>query len=79
MFLKYFSLIFLAFVLFADNCLAKASIAERKPQVMSASNITRPENRVHPKTSDSNRYEPTWESLDLRPLPQWYDDAKIGQ
>ena len=23
-------------------------------------------------------YEPTWESLDTRPLPQWYDDAKIG-
>ncbi|XP_068228221.1 alpha-L-fucosidase-like [Palaemon carinicauda] len=26
----------------------------------------------------SARYEPTWESLDTRPLPQWYDDAKIG-
>ncbi|XP_064114846.1 plasma alpha-L-fucosidase-like [Macrobrachium nipponense] len=24
------------------------------------------------------KYEPTWESLDSRPLPQWYDDAKIG-
>lgn len=23
-------------------------------------------------------YEPTWESLDTRPLPRWYDDAKIG-
>lgn len=23
-------------------------------------------------------YEPTWESLDTRPLPQWYDDAKFG-
>ena len=23
-------------------------------------------------------YEATWESLDSRPLPQWYDDAKIG-
>lgn len=23
-------------------------------------------------------YEPTWESLDTRPLPQWYNDAKIG-
>jgi len=23
-------------------------------------------------------YEPTWESLDTRPLPQWFDDAKIG-
>ncbi|XP_058123217.1 putative alpha-L-fucosidase [Anopheles ziemanni] len=24
------------------------------------------------------RYESTWESLDSRPLPQWYDDAKVG-
>lgn len=24
------------------------------------------------------RYEPTWESLDARPLPQWYDEAKVG-
>ena len=23
-------------------------------------------------------YEPTWESLDTRPLPQWYNDANIG-
>ncbi len=23
-------------------------------------------------------YEPTWESLDSRPIPQWYDDAKFG-
>ena len=24
------------------------------------------------------QYDPTWESLDTRPLPQWYDDAKFG-
>ncbi|XP_046572689.1 alpha-L-fucosidase-like isoform X1 [Haliotis rubra] len=24
------------------------------------------------------RYDPTWESLDSRPLPAWYDEAKIG-
>ena len=24
------------------------------------------------------RYEPTWDSLDSRPLPSWYDEAKIG-
>ncbi len=24
------------------------------------------------------RYTPDWSSLDTRPLPQWYDDAKIG-
>ncbi|XP_055911229.1 putative alpha-L-fucosidase [Eupeodes corollae] len=24
------------------------------------------------------KYEPNWKSLDKRPLPQWYDDAKVG-
>ena len=24
------------------------------------------------------QYAPTWASLDSRPLPGWYDDAKIG-
>ncbi|KAG7155956.1 alpha-L-fucosidase-like [Homarus americanus] len=24
------------------------------------------------------RYDPTWDSLDTRPLPSWYDGAKIG-
>ncbi|XP_044747812.1 alpha-L-fucosidase [Coccinella septempunctata] len=24
------------------------------------------------------RYEPDWDSLDSRPLPKWYDEAKIG-
>lgn len=26
----------------------------------------------------ARRYEPTWESLDTRPIPQWFDEAKIG-
>ncbi|XP_050420462.1 alpha-L-fucosidase [Adelges cooleyi] len=26
----------------------------------------------------NNRYEPTWDSLDARPLPTWYDKAKFG-
>lgn len=24
------------------------------------------------------QYKPTWESLDSRPIPTWYDEAKIG-
>lgn len=24
------------------------------------------------------RYEPNWASLDQRPLPKWYDKAKVG-
>lgn len=26
----------------------------------------------------AKHYEPNWESLDSRPLPSWYDDAKFG-
>ena len=24
------------------------------------------------------KYQPNWESIDSRPLPQWYDEAKVG-
>ncbi|CAG9126963.1 unnamed protein product [Plutella xylostella] len=27
---------------------------------------------------ETGRYQPNWESLDKRPLPEWYDKAKIG-
>jgi alpha-L-fucosidase len=26
----------------------------------------------------SVKYEPNWESLDSRPLPTWFDEAKVG-
>ncbi len=26
----------------------------------------------------SSKYEPTWDSLDARPLPDWYDQYKFG-
>ncbi|XP_049867209.1 tissue alpha-L-fucosidase-like [Pectinophora gossypiella] len=29
-------------------------------------------------TSANKKYEATWEDLDARPLPEWYDRAKIG-
>lgn len=29
-------------------------------------------------TVNAVRYEPNWDSLDSRPLPSWYDEAKIG-
>jgi len=30
------------------------------------------------KTRAPTRYLPTWESLDARPNPPWYDDVKFG-
>ena len=29
-------------------------------------------------TVASGQYKPTWDSLDTRPLPAWYDEAKFG-
>ena len=26
----------------------------------------------------AQNYQPTWESLDQRPTPQWFDEAKFG-
>ncbi|XP_054264736.1 alpha-L-fucosidase [Macrosteles quadrilineatus] len=26
----------------------------------------------------NGKYEPTWDSIDARPLPDWYDEAKLG-
>ena len=28
--------------------------------------------------SSYQKYEPTWDSINSRPLPEWYDEAKIG-
>ena len=28
--------------------------------------------------SSPGKYDPDWESLDARPLPEWYMDAKVG-
>ncbi len=28
--------------------------------------------------ANNNHYQPTWESIDSRPLPLWYDEAKFG-
>lgn len=34
--------------------------------------------KLQEKTSRKVQYTPDWPSLDSRPLPQWYDDAKVG-
>ncbi|XP_053377084.1 alpha-L-fucosidase-like isoform X2 [Mercenaria mercenaria] len=28
--------------------------------------------------ASAEKYEPTWESIDSRPLPSWYDESKLG-
>ncbi|KAE9550184.1 hypothetical protein FO519_006609, partial [Halicephalobus sp. NKZ332] len=29
-------------------------------------------------TTANGQYQPTWSSIDSRPLPSWYDDSKFG-
>lgn len=58
-----------------DVCDAEISASEREPQIVSSSNFTRPNVRLRIR----DKYQPTWESLDNRPLPKWYDDAKVGE
>lgn len=31
-----------------------------------------------PTSKTGSKYDPTWDSIDSRPLPQWFDEAKIG-
>jgi alpha-L-fucosidase len=33
---------------------------------------------MYGQNSPARRYQPTWESIDSRPIPSWYTDAKFG-
>jgi alpha-L-fucosidase len=33
---------------------------------------------AHPAPASAQSYEPTWESLDSRPIPEWFGEAKFG-
>nr|XP_002124240.2 alpha-L-fucosidase-like [Ciona intestinalis] len=33
---------------------------------------------VNDEKQNTKRYEPTWKSIDSRPLPSWFDEAKFG-
>jgi alpha-L-fucosidase len=48
--------------------------------VLAVSSQTSISNEIFTVTSFQNgiHYTPTWNSLDSRPLPQWYDEAKFG-
>ena len=54
--------------------------AEARPDLPASSLklLKKPKPKVNGKERVRQRYEPTWDSLDKRPLPQWYDRAKFG-
>jgi alpha-L-fucosidase len=70
-----FSLL-VSFVLIIQVYEVTASTTERQPHLISAEKQSR---KQISKPKIEIKYQPTWESLDSRPLPQWYDDAKIGE
>jgi len=45
--------------------------------IIACSFATESSNEIFPH-AQSQKYAPNWESLDARPLPAWYDEAKIG-
>lgn len=66
-----------------------SKISHRSPQLVTIDNyndynqniVDNDQDVKHEKPANKNeneKYKPTWDSLDSRPLPQWYDDAKIG-
>ncbi|KAL7018393.1 hypothetical protein ACKWTF_010734 [Chironomus riparius] len=48
------------------------------PHIISANDDQIIDENLIDQTKDFKKFEPTWESLDARPLPEWYDNAKIG-
>ena len=52
---------------------------EKSPYETVKSPTMSPKNKPPVLIQDlANRYTPDWDSLDSRPLPSWYDDAKFG-
>jgi alpha-L-fucosidase len=49
------------------------------PHIISTNDNQIIDKKLIKQTKDFQKYEPTWESLDARPLPEWYDNAKIGK
>lgn len=59
------------------NIFVQCASSQDQYFVISANN--REQRQVFPSNKANQfRYEPTWNSLDARPLPSWYDDAKFG-
>lgn len=54
-------------------------LIEKSPYATVKSPTMSPKNKPLVAIQDQeNRYTPDWDSLDSRPLPSWYDDAKFG-
>lgn len=46
---------------------------------LTKANLTKTKMNVVQRNNSNNKvYSPNWQDLDTRPLPEWYDSAKIG-
>lgn len=74
MLLKYLFLsIFLLLIFHVIESLSSFNI----PHIISKNDLS--DEAEIKETKEVKKFEPTWESLDSRVLPEWYDNAKIGK
>ena len=60
-------------------CVISALSSFNIPHIISANDNQIIDKKLIKQTKNFKKFEPTWESLDARPLPEWYDNAKIGK
>ncbi len=51
---------------------------ENQYEFIKLPNVKQRHQQTVPESKKENRYTPDWASLDSRPLPSWYDEAKFG-
>ncbi|KAI4502225.1 hypothetical protein M0802_002907 [Mischocyttarus mexicanus] len=64
-------------ITFLWNIVVQCGSSRDRYPVIESSNIEEHELLLARNTGQL-KYDPTWNSLDTRPLPSWYDDAKFG-
>lgn len=70
-------LTFFLYITLLWNILVQCGSSEKNYFVIEAND--KKERDLLPKRNlNQLKYNPTWDSLDARPLPGWYDDAKFG-
>lgn len=74
--LSIFSLIYFTLIISKFECLQ--SQRSSKAKLITLSEYNRIRQFKNRERNVTKKYTPDWPSLDSRPLPAWYDEAKIG-
>lgn len=71
--------IFIQVVRSSLNCDTGQECIGKSPYETKTIPVMNPKHRIsQDELGHVNHYTPEWESLDKRPLPAWYDEAKFG-